>query len=95
MLTRIIDHLKMEGITALFTGLTSGKEEAHDTNAMISSLMDTWVLMTLTKRAQKRQRDIAVLKSRGMAHSSEIRGFSLTDRGFEWRDAQKARVAGA
>ena len=95
MLTRIIDHLKMEGITALFTSLTSGKEETQDTDAMISSLMDTWVLMTLTEHEQKRHRDIAVLKSRGMAHSNEICGVSLTDRGFAWRDAQKARVAGA
>ncbi len=63
---------------------------------MISSLMDTWVLMTLTEHEKKRHREIAVLKSRGMAHSNEIRGFSLTNRGFEWRDAHAAgQTAGA
>ena len=96
MLTRIIDHLKTEGITALFTSLTPGKNETQDTDTMISSLMDTWVLMTLTEHDKQRQREIAVLKSRGMAHSNEIRGFSLTDRGFAWRDAHTVgRTAGA
>ena len=96
MLTRIIDHLKTQGITALFTSLTPGKNETQDTDTMISSLMDTWVLMTLTEHDKQRQREIAVLKSRGMAHSNEIRGFSLTDRGFVWREAHTAgRTAGA
>ena len=96
MLTRIIDHLKTAGITALFTSLTPGKNETQDTDTMISSLMDTWILMTLTEHDKRRHRDIAVLKSRGMAHSNEIRGFSLTDRGFEWRDTHTAgQAAGA
>jgi circadian clock protein KaiC len=96
MLTRIIDHLKTQGITALFTSLTPGKNETQDTDTMISSLMDTWVLMTLTEHDRQRQREIAVLKSRGMAHSNEIRGFSLTDRAFVWREAPTAgRSAGA
>jgi circadian clock protein KaiC len=96
MLTRIIDHLKTAGITALFTSLTPVKNETQDTDTMISSLMDTWILMTLTEHDKRRHRDIAVLKSRGMAHSNEIRGFSLTDRGFEWRDAHVAdQAAGA
>jgi circadian clock protein KaiC len=93
MLTRIIDHLKTEGITAMFTSLTPGKNETQDTDTMISSLMDTWVLMTLTEHDRERHRDIAVLKSRGMAHSNEIRGVSLTDRGFEWRAAGRAKVS--
>jgi hypothetical protein len=44
--------------------------------------MDTWVLMTLRESGRYRCRDIAVLKSRGMAHSTEIRGFVMTDGGF-------------
>ena len=89
MLTRIIDHLKTAGITAMFTSLTPGRDETQDTDTMISSLMDTWVLMTLTEREHRRERDIAVLKSRGMVHSNEIREFSMTERGFGWSDTHR------
>jgi circadian clock protein KaiC len=85
MLMRIIDHLKTEAITALFTSLTPGKTEFQETEAGISSLMDTWILMSLTQVGHERVRDIAVLKSRGMSHSNEIRGFELSGRGFEVR----------
>jgi circadian clock protein KaiC len=83
MLTRIIDYLKVEGITALFTSLTHGPTERQETAAAISSLMDTWVLVTLSEAGGERRRQIAVLKSRGMAHSNRIREFVLTDHGFD------------
>ena len=88
MLTRTIDHLKSEGITALFTSLTQGRDETETTEAQVSSLMDTWILMTMRESDRRRRRDIAVLKSRGMAHSNEIRGFVLTSRGFEWDEGR-------
>jgi circadian clock protein KaiC len=87
MLTRVIDHLKVAGITGLFTSLTPGKIEIEGTDTMISSLMDTWVLMTLREADRYRVREVAVLKSRGMAHSNAIRGFRMTNRGFDWQDA--------
>ena len=46
MLTRIIDFLKTRGITAMFTRLMSGDAEMATTETMISSLIDTWILMT-------------------------------------------------
>jgi circadian clock protein KaiC len=88
MLTRVIDHLKVEGITALFTSLTPGRVETQQTDTAISSLMDTWVLMTLREAGHHRYRDIAVLKSRGMPHSNEIRGFVMTNRGFAVSDSR-------
>jgi circadian clock protein KaiC len=84
MLTRIIDHLKLGGITAMFTSLTPGKVETEETEVLISSLMDTWVLVTLNQQSRRRQRQLAILKSRGMSHSHEIRDFELTDQGFAW-----------
>jgi circadian clock protein KaiC len=92
MLTRIIDHLKTEAVTALFTSLTPGKIESQETEAGISSLMDTWILMSLTQVQRERIREIAVLKSRGMSHSNEICEFELTERGFEVR-AGRSRPA--
>ena len=50
---------------------------------MISSLMDTWVLTTTEEVERRRHRWLYVLKSRGMAHSDEMREFRFTDRGID------------
>ena len=44
MLTRMIDFLKMQDITALFTSLTPARPDLETTETLISSLMDSWVL---------------------------------------------------
>jgi len=83
MLTRIIDFLKMRGITALFTSLTGGAAELASTEAMISSLMDTWIQVTTEQIDRRRHRWLYVLKSRGMGHSDETRQFRITSTGFD------------
>jgi circadian clock protein KaiC len=83
MLTRMIDFLKMRNTTALFTSLTSGGLELEATQAMISSLMDTWVLTTREAIERRHRRWIYVLKSRGMPHSDEMREFRFTDEGID------------
>ena len=83
MLTRMIDFLKMRGITALFTSLTSAGSEQETTETMISSLMDTWALTALEEVDRRRQRWLCVLKSRGMGHSDETREFRISDRGID------------
>jgi circadian clock protein KaiC len=88
MLTRLIDFLKTRGITALFTSLTSADSELETTEVMISSLMDTWVLTSLEEAQRRRHRWIYVLKSRGTAHSPEMREFQITDRGIRILPAQ-------
>ena len=95
MLTRVIDYLKTENITALFTSLTPGDTPAESSATAISSLMDAWVLMGLTEAGNERHREISVLKARGMAHSNQIRPFVLTDRGFEFREGSKKAPVGA
>ena len=82
MLTRIIDFLKTRGITAVFTALMSRDSEMATTETMISSLMDTWILMTNEQVQRRRRRWLYVLKSRGMAHSDETREFRITDKGI-------------
>src|SRR6188768_513716 len=81
MLTRVIDYLKTRGVTALFTSLASSPNSLETTEAMISSLMDTWVLLAVNEENRKRSRWIYVLKSRGMPHSNEVRAFDIGDRG--------------
>ena len=82
MLTRLIDHLKREGITAMLTSLTPGAVD----DSTISSLMDTWIVLANENVGGMYRRTLGVLKSRGMAHSNELRTFVLTDRGLQVLD---------
>ncbi|MBN1362631.1 MAG: circadian clock protein KaiC [Sedimentisphaerales bacterium] len=86
MLTRIIDFLKGLGVTALFTSLTSGGHTAEQSEVGISSLMDTWLLLRNVEDAGERNRLLFILKSRGMAHSNQVREFLLTDGGIGLRE---------
>jgi len=81
MLTRIIDYLKTRGITALFTSLTTSEQSLEKTETLISSLMDTWVLVAAELQGRRRNRQLYVLKSRGMPHSDEVRDFHFTAHG--------------
>ncbi len=86
MLMRVVDYLKVQGITALFTNLTSGGRFVEMTDIGISSLIDTWMLLQNPEQRGERGRSLQVLKSRGMAHSSRTCEFDLTDRGVELRE---------
>jgi circadian clock protein KaiC len=86
MLMRIVDFLKANQITALFTSLTSSRGSLESSDAGISSLIDTWLLLRDIELYGERNRGMYVLKSRGMANSSEIREFILTDHGVELRE---------
>jgi circadian clock protein KaiC len=83
MLMRIVDYLKSNQITALFTSLTANESALENTDVGISSLIDTWLLLRDIELNGERNRGIYVLKSRGMAHSNQIREFILTDHGVE------------
>jgi circadian clock protein KaiC len=83
MLTRVIDFMKTRGITALFTSLTTASQPLEQTEAMISSLMDTWVLVSVDTVGVRRSRNLYVLKSRGMSHSHEVRPFKITSNGIQ------------
>jgi len=85
-LTRLVDYLKLQGITALLTSLTHGRTEHEQTDVAISSIVDTWLLLVALELSGERNRGLYVLKSRGMDHSNQIREFLLTDRGVELVD---------
>ena len=91
MLTRMIDFLKMQNITALFTSLTSAGSDLETTETMVSSLMDTWVLTSIEAAERQRQRWIYVLKARGIAHSNEMREFRITGDGIDILPALPAK----
>lgn len=86
MLMRLIDFLKSKQITTLLTSLTAGGEDLERTDTAISSLIDTWLLLVDIESSGERNRGLYILKSRGMAHSNQIREFLITDRGIELSD---------
>ncbi len=86
MLTRLVDFLKARQITAVLTNLTSGGEAMEATDVEISSIVDTWLLLRDIELGGERNRAMYVLKSRGMAHSNQIREFLLTKDGIELMD---------
>ena len=81
MLTRQIYYLKSAGITAVMTSLTEGGNDLEHTELSISSLVDTWLLAITMQNSGERNRGLYVLKSRGMAHSNQIREFLLSSEG--------------
>lgn len=87
MLLRIVDYLKSNQITALFTSLTANENTLESTDVSISSLIDTWLLLRDIELSGERNRVMYVLKSRGMAHSNQIREFIITNHGVELREA--------
>ena len=87
MVTRLIDYLKAGQITSLFTSLTQGGNALAQSEAAMSSLMDSWVLLQDFEGNGERNRVLYVLKARGMAHSNQIREFLISDRGIDVVDA--------
>jgi len=86
-LMRLIDFLKEQGITGVFTSLTAdGALALADSQIGIFSLMDTWMLLANLQANGERTRTIQVLKSRGMPHSNQVREFVLSRRGVELVD---------
>jgi circadian clock protein KaiC len=86
MLTRLVNFFKMQQVTALFTSLTGGGTFVESTEVGVSSLMDSWLLLRDLQNGAERNRVLNLVKSRGMAHSNQIREFLLTDHGVELRD---------
>ncbi len=81
MVMRLIDFLKGRNITALFTHLIPGSSASQEIEVGVSSLIDTWILLRNSPPGEQGGRHLSILKSRGMAHSSERRSFELTDSG--------------
>ena len=86
MIIRLVDFLKMNQITGFFTCLTTSGDALEHTAINISSLIDTWLLLQDIELSGERNRGLYIIKSRGMAHSNQVREFVLTDHGIELLD---------
>jgi circadian clock protein KaiC len=85
MMVRLFDSLKMQQITGLMTYLTASGRMG-ETQAGISSLIDTWLEVRDLEMHGERTRALYVIKSRGMAHSNQVREFLLSDAGVRLLD---------
>jgi circadian clock protein KaiC len=84
-LMRLIDFLKQQEITSLFTSLTTGGNATsalEDSQVGVSSLMDAWLLLRNVESNGERNRTLNVLKARGMSHSNQVREFVLSGDGI-------------
>ncbi|PBQ30261.1 KaiC 1 [Sphingobacteriaceae bacterium] len=85
MLVRLIDLLKFNNITALFTSLNKQNDNLKPDLAenSVSSLVDTWITVRDMEGIGERNRGIFIIKSRGMGHSNQVREFVITETGIE------------
>ena len=84
MLARLVDLLKVRGITALFTSLQS--VPLDDSGLGISSIIDTWIGLGTVEYAGERNRSLTIIKARGTAHSNQVREFVISSSGIELLD---------
>ncbi len=85
MVTRMIDLLKSRGITAFFTSLVSSTAENNTSGEIgVSSLIDTWIVVRKIEEedSKRRSRGLYIVKSRGMAHSSDIHKLTMSKAGL-------------
>ena len=83
IVARKIDLFKSRGITNVITTLDQGEEVS---TVALSAMVDTWLQLRNTEANGERNRLLFVLKSRGTAHSNQVREFVLTDHGVELVD---------
>ena len=82
MLLRIVDFLKSEGITGVLTHLTQSGQTVIETESGLSSLMDAWILLLNRESNGEFNRELYLLKARGLRHSNQVREFVMDGDGI-------------
>lgn len=89
MLTRLIDYLKVNQITAMFSALTIPTGPSLElTEEGVSSIVDTWIMVRDVEGVGERNRGVYIIKSRGMEHSNQVREFVITNEGIKLLDSK-------
>lgn len=91
MLVRLIDVLKVKGINALFTSLSSlsGDSNKDSTVEAVSSLADTWIDLRNSSIKGNRKRRLMIIKTRGMGHFNNFKEFKITNDGLVFENNSK------
>jgi circadian clock protein KaiC len=89
---RLIDWSKANGITLLCTSLLDemSSQTEGGSSLQISTLADTWIHLNYLVQAGERNRGLAIIKSRGTAHSNQVRELILSDAGVTLTDTYTA-----
>lgn len=82
MLLRMVDFLKSHGVTGVFTHLMHSQNGNTETDVGLSSLMDAWILLLNRECSGEFNRELYLLKSRGMSHSNQVREFVMSSGGI-------------
>ena len=89
---RLIDWSKSEGITMVCTSLLDEMSNQAEGSSplQISTLADTWIHLDYLVQAGERNRNLSIIKSRGTAHSNQVRELILSDAGVTLADIYTA-----
>ena len=85
---RLIDWSKAGRITLVCTSLLNEIHAAAEskTSLHISTLADTWINLNYLVQAGERNRGMSIIKSRGTAHSNQVRELILSNDGVTLAD---------
>lgn len=87
----LIDFCKRRGITVLSTSLLSRTDATVEaTIAGISTIVDTWIHLSYVVQAGERNRALTIVKSRGTAHSNQVREMELGRHGIDLKEVYTA-----
>lgn len=89
---RLIDWSKVDGTTLLCTRLLDEMSSPAEGSSplQISTLVDTWIHLNYLVQAGERNRGLSIIKSRGTAHSNQVRELILSDSGVTLADIYTA-----
>lgn len=89
---RLIDWSKSLGITMVCTSLLDEMKSQSEASSplQISTLADTWIHLNYLVQAGERNRGMSIVKSRGTAHSNQVRELILSDTGVTLTDTYTA-----
>lgn len=84
---RLLDLAKSRNTTALCTSLVGGDGSMEEaTELQISTIADTWIHLSYVQQGGERNRSLSIVKSRGMAHSNQVRELVLSEDGATLAD---------
>jgi circadian clock protein KaiC len=89
---RLIHWAKGTGVTLVCTSLLDEMSSQMEGNSQlqISTLADTWIHLSYVVQAGERNRGLSIIKSRGTAHSNQVRELILSAKGVTLSDAYTA-----
>ncbi len=89
---RLIDWSKADGTTLLCTRLLDEMSSPAEGSSplQISTLVDTWIHLNYLVQSGERNRGLSIIKSRGTAHSNQVRELILSDTGVTLADIYTA-----